>query len=419
MKLTKRAIDAIEADGQERFLWDDEIPGFGLRVLPSGRKSYLIQYRMAGRTRRVVIGPHGVLTPETARREARKLLGRVAGGENVAEKKAEDRHAMTVGALCDLYLAEGLGTKKASTAYVDRGRIERHIKPLLGKKQAREIARIDVQRFMQAVADGKTAKNVKTGPHGRAIVRGGRGTATRTVGLLGAIFTFAVNHGVRPDNPVHGVKRFPDRKGERFLSAAEMARLGEALTAAEAEGENPLGIAAIRLLILTGARKSEILTARWEYVDQDSGYLRLPDSKTGAKLIPLSAPALEILSKLLRIAGNPYILPGLIKAADDQEQEPRHFVGLPDVWYRVRARAGLTDVRLHDLRHSFASVAVGSGHSLPIIGKLLGHKHAATTQRYAHLSDDPVRAAADKIANAISSAMNGTTGNVVELRHAK
>jgi integrase len=314
---------------------------------------------------------------------------------------------MTVAALCDQYLDEVSSIilpksgepKKASTLATDRGRIERHIKPLLGRKKVKAITGPDVERFLRDVAAGRTKADIKTIKHGRAIVRGGRGTATRTVGLLGAIFSYAVKERLRQDNPVRGIKRFRDGANERYLSNAELGRLGEALAAAERDGEHPAVIAAIRLLALTGARRSEILSLRWEYVDLERACLRLPDSKTGAKIIRLGAPAMEVLASLSRVAGNPYVLPG--------EKDGAHYVGLPRSWDRIRKRAGLEDVRLHDLRHSFASVAAGGGDSLLIIGALLGHKDSATTKRYAHLADDPLRAAAERISGRIAGAMKG------------
>jgi integrase len=399
-RITKRAVDTIKSGERDTYLWDADLSGFGLKVTPVGSKVYLVQFRLGGRkgrTRRVTIGRHGSpWTPESARKEAKRLLGEVGAGRDPAEKRSQARRDLTIAELCDLYLAEGCTDKKPSTLATDRGRIERHIKPLLGRRKVASISGPDVRRFLQDVASGKTAADIKTGKRGRAIVEGGKGTATRTVGLLGGILTFAVEREIRPDNPVRGVKRFSDKKYERFLSPPEMAQLGDALSAALQDGESPLAVAAIRLLVLTGARKSEILTLKWEYVDTERGCLRLPDSKSGAKIIPVGAAALEALSDIARIEGNPYVLPGL---------EGRHFVGLQKIWERIRKRAGLEDVRLHDLRHSFASVAVAGGDSLFLVGKVLGHQHASTTERYAHIADDPLKAVADKTAAHIATAM--------------
>ena len=319
-----------------------------------------------------------------------------------ASERTATRNAVTVKELCSLYFAEGTATKKASTLAVDRGRVARHVTPLLGSRRLSDVSRGDVERFLRDVAAGKTAADVKTGKRGRAIVTGGKGTAARTVGLLGGIFTFAVSRGLCDDNPVRGVRRYRDNRRDRFLSSAELARLGEALAAAELDGVSPTAIAGIRLLILTGARKSEILTAKWDYVDFERGYLRLPDSKTGAKTIPLGAAAAELLSGLPRIEKNPYILPG--------ERAGAHYVGIQKVWEGVRERAKLDGLRLHDLRHSFASVGAAAGDSLVLIGALLGHRSTATTARYAHLSNDPIKAAADRIAGTIAATMAGKAG---------
>jgi integrase len=243
------------------------------------------------------------------------------------------------------------------------------------------------------------------------------------VGLLGGIFSYAVAEGLRPDNPVRGLKRFPDKRCERFLSGEELKRLGDTLLASERawkryaeavakwqsgdkqqpmpkapkEAENPAVVASIRLLVLTGCRKSEVLTLKWEHVDFDRNSLRLPESKTGAKVVPLGSPAVMLLNELPRLEGNPYVLPGALPN--------KHLIGLPHAWERVRERAGLQDVRLHDLRHSFASAAAAAGDSLVIIGKLLGHRDAKTTLRYAHLADDPLRAAADRVSTRIAASM--------------
>lgn len=411
-KIIKRAVDALGPGELDAFLWDTDIKGFGLKVTPAGKKIYILQYRIGGRLKRYTIGRHGSpWTPDSARKEAGRLLGLVADNKDPAETKAAAKNEKTIAQLCDQYLAEGCATKKASTLAMDRCRIERHIKPLIGRMRVGVVTRADVTRFMQDVAAGKTARDEKTGSRGRSIVRGGKGVATRTVGLLGAIFTFSVEQGLRPDNPVRGVKRYADRKNERFLSPAELARLGEALSTAEQNGENPFALAAIRLLSFTGCRKAEILSLRWKYVDLERKCLRLPDSKTGAKVIPLGAPAVQLLAALPRIEDNPYVFPS--------NSTERHFVGLQKIWKRLRERAELPEVRLHDLRHSFAAVGAASGDSLIVIGALLGHRTPSATSRYAHLSESPVQAAADHIAGQIAEAMNNDHehgAEVVELK---
>lgn len=302
--------------------------------------------------------------------------------------------SMTVAELCDLYLAEGCSTKKQSTIATDRGRITRHIKPLLGDRLVRDLKRADIERFMTDVANGKTATIAKTGPRGKAVVRGGKGAASRTVGFLGAIFAFAVQREIRPDNPVRGVKRFRSRSCDRFLSESELTLLGQLLSDAENAGANRYAIAAIRLLALTGCRKNEILSLRWKWVHLERGVLRLPDSKTGEKTVYLGASATELLKGLDRKEDSPYVFPS--------DRSDGHLIALQGIWSDLRAKAGLDDVRLHDLRHSFASFAAAEGTSLLIIGKLLGHKNAATTARYAHLADDPLHRAADMVSKQIA-----------------
>jgi integrase len=371
---------------------------------------YVLKARISGKPRWLTIGRHGApWTPEKARREAQRLLGEIAAGHDPAAAREDARRDLTIAELCDLYLAEGCMTKKASTLTIDRGRIERHIKPLLGKKHVQTLTRADVQRFLHDIAAGKTAADIKTGSRGRAIVKGGKGTAGKAVALMGAIFTFAIDRGLRPDNPAHGIKTFQTKKLERFLSQSELAHLGEALAAAEAEGVNTVAVAAIRFLVLSGVRKSEALLLKWDEVDFERSCLRLADSKTGAKTVALGAAALSLLDSLPRFENNPHVFPGSVSGGP--------FVGLPKIWYRIRERADLQDVRLHDLRHHFASTGAASGDSLLIIGKLLGHRSAATTQRYAHLSDDPVRAAANRISDQIANAMTpkDDNGEVVPL----
>jgi len=411
-RLTKRTVDAAKPSGRDYFLWDEDMPGFGLRVFDSGKKSYLVQYRKDGRTRRVSIGLHGKFTPDEARNQAKALLGDVAKGHNPAEERAIIRRDPTISELCDLYVKEGPAakpTKKESSWKTDRSNIDRHIRKLLGNRKLRSITKADIQRFQADVETGKSATDVKTGFRGRAIVKGGRGTAARATSILSAMLSFAVEREVIEINPARGVKLFPNNKRERFLSSEELARLGEALIA-EATPENPAqkadvmraelaapAVAAIRLLILTGCRKSEIVTLQWAHVDWDRAFLRLPDSKTGAKVVPIGGAALALLRALPRAEGDVYVFPSV--------RAGRHLVGLQKVWERVRDTAGLHDVRLHDLRHSFASVAVSGGHSLYTVGKILGHKQARTTEIYAHLAADPVRAVANHTAEVIAGLM--------------
>lgn len=436
-KLTKSVVDGLESREKDYVRWCEALSGFGCRVRPSGSKSFIAQYRMGGRngpTRKVTIGKYERLTVEQARDEAKRILAKAELGQDEAGDRAKARGEMTVAQLCDEYLAEGCDRKKASTIATDTGRIERHIKPLLGTRRIGAIERGDIAKFMRDVASGKTATDEKTRKYGRARVTGGKGTATRTVRLLGGIFSYAVERGYIESNPRLGVKVYADGKGQRFLSPDELKRLGEALREAETIGlpwtfnegakakhrpksdENrrevlsPYAVAAIRLLLLTGCRAGEILNLQWSHVDLERGILNLPDSKTGAKPIILGAPAMSVLAELPRVKGNPFVIVG------EKEGQPRSDLKRP--WKRVTARANLEGVRLHDLRHTFASMGAMSGMGLPIVGKLLGHASPATTARYAHLADDPLRRASDAISSGIAAQLADSSGEVVPLQKA-
>lgn len=408
-RLSLRTVNAAAPGDRDVFLWDEDLKGFGLKVTKSGAKIYVAQGRINGRPKRYTIGRHGSpWTPELARTEAEDALYAMSKGIDPTEAKRKARADLSVTELVDLYFKEGCGTKKASTIAVETGLAERHVKPRLGKRMLKALTRADLEKFLADVAAGKTKANVKTKARGRAIVKGGQGTANRTMDLIASMLAFAVTRELRPDNPARGVRKFKPKVRERFLSPKELADLGTALSAALSEGENRYAVDAIRLLMLTGCRKSEILTLRWDWVDTTHAVLRLPDSKTGSKTVPLGAPALEILAGLPRGDGNPHVFPSTTGKG--------HLVGIQKIWSRIRAKAGLAEVRLHDLRHSYASVGASGGDSLYVIGKLLGHNQQRTTQRYAHLADDPVKAAADRISNAIAAAMRGGAAEVIELK---
>jgi integrase len=416
-KITKRVVEAtpLPQPGQnDKFLWDTEVKGFGLRVKPSGIKSYVLKYPIGSRSRRITIGKHGPLwTAEEARRRAVDLLRAVKEGRDPAAEKSEVRQDLTVAALTDLYVAEGPAdkpNKKPSSWLTDRSNIDRHVKPLLGRKSVKALTKADIAKFQADVATGKSKADIKTRPRGRAIVEGGRGTAARCLAVLAAILEFAVVRKLIPENPARGVPLLKGAKKERFLSEAEVAVLAEAVSTMEAERKLSAAAAtAVRLLMLTGCRKSEILSLRWEWVDLDRGCLRLPDSKTGAKVVHLAAAAMRLLSELPR--RSEHVLPAAKGSG--------HYTGLQKDWERIRDRAKLPGLRLHDLRHSFASFAVADGNTLFMVGKVLGHKQARTTEVYAHLTDDPVRAVAERTAARIASAMNpnGAAPRTVVRRH--
>jgi integrase len=431
-RIGKRLLNAVEPSAESYRVWDTDLKGFGLKVSPRGVKTFFVWYRAgqgrAAARREYTIARHGEMTPDEARDEAAKVLGRVRLGDDPQANRHRARAEMDLAAFCDHYLAHGVATKKATTIATDKARIRAHIKPLLGKRPVSAVTTAEVARFMRDVAAGKTAAPAKPtmkalrakGMKGKALqavetrrrtdsaAKGGKGTASRTVGLLGAIFAFAVREGVRADNPVRGVERFKDNQSQRFLSAAELGRLMGAVRAAEDRGVNRHGLNVIRLLALTGARKGEIEGLRRSEVDFERACLRLADSKTGARIVPLGAAALACLEGLPRAKASAFVFP-----ADGDET--RHYVGTPKVWEKVRAAADLPNVRLHDLRHTYASFGAAGGLSLPLIAAILGHKDVKTTQQYAHLADSPVKAAADRTAAAIDGAMRGRVAPIISL----
>ena len=412
-KITKRTVDALKPG---ELVWDADVRGFAVRRQRDARV-YLVKYRFGNRQRWYTIGEHGShWTVEGARTKARAVLGDVAKKIDPAALREAERNRDTVAELCDRYLEDyAEDHKRASTVKTDRINIKNHIKPILGRMNVAEVVRADVDHFKRAVKDGKTARDVKRGPRGRSIVRGGAGAANRCLALLSHMFHLAERWGWRPEgsNPCRHVDKYREQRRERFLSEAELARLGDSLTEAERNSsESAHAVAAIRLLIFSGARRGEILGLRWEHVDLERAMLFLPESKTGAKPVYLSAPALEVLANLPRMENNPHVICG--------DKSGAHLVNIQKPWRRIRAHAGLDDVRLHDLRHSFASVAASGGLSLPMIGRLLGHTQAATTARYAHLAADPVRAANEAIGERIAAAMKGgASGDVVPLPRRK
>jgi integrase len=407
MKLTKQAVDALRSDGGEARVWDKSVTGFGVRCRGSG-KYYFLKYRLPnGRQRWATIGRHGSpWTVETARKEALRLLGQIVDGEDPVEAKAIQRADLTVSQLSDLYLGQPVivtkrGTaKKPSSLEIDRSNIERHIKPLLGPVRLRTLTRADIEKFQQDVAAGKSKADIKTKPRGRAIVSGGAGSAARSVAVLSTLLSFAVARSLRADNPARGVRLLSTNRRERFLSFAEIGRLGDALSKLEADGENPTVIAVIRLLLLTGCRRGEITGLLRKWVDFERRCIWLPDSKTGTKTIPLGDPAVDLLQSIPVVEESEFMFPA--------SRGNGHIVGLRSVWVKIRKLANLQGLRIHDLRHSFASVAVGGGESLYIVGKILGHRQARTTEVYAHLAPDQVHAAADRAARKISDALRAT-----------
>jgi integrase len=424
IKLTKRTVDALKprGDGRPLFAWDREQRGFGVRVLPTGRKVFVLQYRPTGAriARRMTLGAYGPLTVDNARTLAKRHLGAIADGADPARERSRARRAPTVRELGLDYLADVDARRKLTTAREYRRLWEKHVLPALGTTKVSAVTLADVARLH---------RRMRAKPY----------LGNRVLAMLGAFFTFAEREGVCAprENPAHGVDFYPERARERFLTPAEFAALGEALARAERDGlppapvhrrrpksdatirhraaawdvprpANSYAVAAIRLLALTGCREGEVLSLRWDAVDLERGHLRLADTKTGRSVRPLSAAALALLDTLPRLMRSPYVFPG---ASPDA-----HLKEIKRLWFAVRHAAGLEGVRLHDLRHSFASVSAMGGDSLIIIRALLGHADVATTERYAHLGDDPLKAAADRTASAIEGWMSGRRSGTVKLR---
>ena len=402
---------------QGEIIWDSAVSGFHARRQRSETITYGLFYRThEGRQRWYSIGRHGApWTPDTARDEARRLLGDVAKGSDPAAIKQTKRKATTVAELCDLYLADAKAgrlltrrkvPKKLSTLATDQGRIERHIRPLLGRLKVAAVTRDDVDAFMHDVAAGKTAGKTRTGPRGLAHVRGGRGTASRTVGLLGAIFSYAVRHRMCSANPVHGVVRFADGKRERRLSEDEYVTLGEALRKADAGNVWPAAVAAARFLALTGWRRGEALELRWDELDLARRTATLPDTKTGRSIRPMSNAACELLRSLTR-SGDLVFPATRGKGCMD---------GFPKLFLKIAKLGPLpADVTPSVFRHSFASLAGDLGYSEPTIAALIGHKGPSITSRYVHAADAVLLAAADAVANHTCLLMGETKPSVFKM----
>jgi len=408
----------VRALGEGEEIWDVAVPGFGARRQRSEAIAYILLYRTAdGRSRRFTIGRHGApWTPDTARDEARRLLGEVSKGTDPSAAKQAKRSAATVTELCDLYLADADagrlltrrgGTKKASTILTDRSRIAAHIKPILGGMKVPAVTREDVETFMHAVAEGTTKSRKATGKKGGlSNVRGGKGASSRTVGLLGAIFTYAVRKRMRSDNPVQGVVRHADGRRERRLTDTEYAALGAGLMAAalprpratprkvgaaEPAGMWPAALAVARFLALTGWRSGEALTLRWEHVDLDRRTARLPDTKTGVSVRPLSHAACHVLHSIGLGGANGLVFPA--------NRGKGTMAGFPAMFARIAKAGNLpADITPHVLRHSFASLAGDLGYSETTIAALVGHKGHSITSRYVHAADAVLLAAADAVA---------------------
>ena len=421
MAVRKRiGLREVRALGAGELIWDEALPGFGARRQKGTAVSYVLLYRnKGGRQRWHTIGRHGApWTPETAREEAKRLLGKVVDGADPVAEKISGRNATTIAEICDLYLADaqegrvlkrGGTSKKASTLGVDKGRIERHIKPLIGRMAVASVTREDIENLLHDIANGKSKAKIKTKARGLAVVTGGKTAANRVVGLLGAIFTYAVRNRMRSDNPVHGAQRFADAKRERRLSDDEYKALGEAFRNAEAARIWPPAIAAARFLTLTGWRRGEALGLRWEEIDLPRRTVTLGDTKSGRSVRPLSHTACQTLSDLGRSA----------ELVFQATRGDGPMAGFRKFWMKIIKLGGLpADITPHTLRHSFASLAGDLGYSEPTIAALVGHQGRSMTSRYVHSADAVLLAAADAVARRTSELMGDTASgaDVVQLR---
>jgi len=384
-KLTKRVVDQIVPGETDAMHWDDELKGFGLRVWPSGRKVYMVMSRVKGRLRRITIGPHGPVTPEQARIRAHEILSEAKAGRDPAKELDQARKAPTMKGLGERFLKEHVAVRcKPSTQAEYKRSVELFINPKIGTRKVTDIERQDIAELHHGLNHIPYQAN-------------------RTLGVLSKMFNLAEVWGLRPDgsNPCLHVKKYVEEKRGRFLSPEEFAALGKVLREVEQdESETQSAVNAIRLLMLTGCRLSEITTLKWDYVDIKARELRLPDSKTGAKVVHFGKTAVDVLNSIKKLDGNPYVITGT-KMVGSRLTDLQH------PWRRIRTKAGLDNVRIHDLRHSYASGALALGEGLTMIGKLLGHTQVQTTARYAHLASDPVKSAAGRVSDTIGAAMLG------------
>lgn len=383
MKLTKRAIDAAIYNGKNNarcVLWDDEVPGFGCRIYPGGRKAFILSYRAAGRKRLLTLGTYGVLTLDQARTKARAELAKIEtdGADPLAEREKE-RQGETVHDLCAAYMERHGNAKRSGSE--DQRRIDRYILPAWGGLKARAVKRADIASLHAKI--GKAASY----------------EANRVLALLSKMFELARRWGLVPEghpNPARDIDRFKEQKRDRWVTPEELPRLAQAID----EEPNQTARFALWLYLLTGARKSELLQARWEDVSFERAELRLPDTKAGrTHYIPLSSPALALLREVPRVEGNPYILVGRGPrgaTAEEKAVAPSHLVNISKPWNRVRKAAGVEDVRLHDLRRTVGSWLAQAGNSLHLIGRVLNHSNQSTTAIYARFGEDSVRAALEQ-----------------------
>jgi len=414
-RINKRTVDAIkpDPDADRAFLWDDRLPGFGIVVRASGTHSYVYQYRTAeGRSRRATIAKVGAVTPDKAREIAEGMAATIKdGGDPLADKQAA-REALTVGQVLDAYLDSGRFAEKAdSTRAIDTGRIERHLRPLLGKRHVQKLESEDIRRAFGAIRDGKTAGRIKTGKRGLARVTGGEGTARSAIRLLRAIFSWAQAERMISDNPAAGVSVGTDGERDTVLEGAEeYARLFRTLDTMQTEKRiRPAAADAIRVIALTGARRGEIAGLRWRYVNLKTGVITLPPTahKTGRRtgkprVISLPAVAQEIVARQPEGEADDYVF---------RPAKGDGSISLAKPWRKVRDEADLPEgIGLHGLRHSMATLLAMGGAGAAEIMAALGHKQLSTSQKYIHAADTARAALAERAAAPALAGMAAAAG---------
>lgn len=414
LPLTKRIVDASHPREKRYHVWDSELRGFGLRVEPSGIKTFLAKYRAEGGgrrapERRVTIGRYGTLTPEEARRQARKILGGAATGADPAAEIKTRRKEMRIFELVDLYEKEGCFVQRGKrqgeamkplTKQYTLARLRHHVVPLLGHRRVSEVNAGDIERFFRDVETGKTARDDKVGPRKRIVVRGGEGAARKVFRDLSAVFSFARRSEIVGRNPCEtAAVRRTDNHKDRYLSLDEVKRFGAALDELEAEGMNRKALDIMRLWMLTGCRREEIASLKWTEVDFDGGCLRFDDSKTGKSTRPVGAAAIALLKSIERIEDTDFVFPAV--------QGDGYFRGYKTPWKKVIERAQLPGVTPHTLRHTMGSTAISSGEAMAFTGAILGHVNLRSTAIYAHVQHSPARKAADRVSERIAAALAG------------
>lgn len=400
-RLTKRLIDAMQyrgAGNRRDVRWDDELSGFGVRVYPTGKKAFVLSYRVHGRKRLMTLGAYGVLTLDEARRKARAHLVAVEDGRDPLDVKKRQAAGETVRDLCQAYIERYAKVHKR-TWQDDERRLAGRIVPAWGGLKASSLSKADVAALHSKIG--------REHPY----------EANRVVELLSKMFELARTWSFVPEdhpNPARGIDRFREHKRDRWVTADELPKLAQAIDAAG----NVYVRAALWLYLLTGVRKSELLRAKWADVDWDRKELRLPETKAGrVHYVPISAPAQAILKQIPQVEGNPYILPSARRRRGKPADEPGHLVNISKPWRAIRAEAGVIDVRLHDLRRTVGSWLAQAGSSLHLIGRVLNHSSSATTSIYARFGQDHVRDALEAHAKRILGvAKKKAGGTVVNLR---